>query len=165
MKHYSPERKEAAIVKMMPPQNMSISRLAEESGISEQTLYNWRKVARAKGCVVPGDGKNSEKWSSSDKFSVVLETSSLNEAELSEYCRKKGLFPEQVKQWKQVCMEANATTKESSKAERERQRHEQKKFKKLEKELVRKEKALAEVAALLVLQKKAQALWGEPEDE
>lgn len=165
MKHYSPERKAAVLAKMMPPQNMRVSSLAEETGISQQTLYNWRQKARDEGGVVPGDGKNSEQWSSSDKFSVVVETAHFNEAELSEYCRKKGLYPEQIAQWKQSCMTANAQGQEQTKAERERGKRDQKKIKKLEQELRRKEKALAETAALLVLQKKAQALWGETEDE
>ncbi len=165
MKHYSEERKASVLAKMMPPQNMSISVLAEETGISQQTLYNWRKKARDKGFVVPGDSKNSEKWSSADKFAVVIETSGLNEAELGEYCRKKGLYPEQIVLWKQACMNANATEQELTKRERDLLKQEKMKSKKLEKELNRKEKALAEAAALLVLQKKAQALWGESEDE
>lgn len=165
MKHYSLERKEAVLAKMMPPHNMRVSVLAEETGISEQTLYNWRQKARKEGGVVPGDGKNSEKWSSSDKFAVVLESASLNEAELSEYCRKKGLYPEQIAQWKESCRKANATAQEEAKDARERAKRDQKKIKKLESELKRKEKALAEAAALLVLQKKAQALWGDAEDE
>ena len=165
MKHYSQERKETALAKMMPPQNMAVSAVSEETGISQQTLYNWRKIAREEGVVVPGDGKNAEKWSSSDKFAVVLEAAFMNEAELGEYCRKKGLYVEQIAQWKESCMNANASSQEQTKANRGQAKREQKKIKKLEAELRRKEKALAEAAALLVLQKKAQELWGESEDE
>lgn len=165
MKPYPKERREAVLAKMMPPQNMSIPALAESTGITEQTLYNWRKKARDKGFAVPGDKKNSEQWSSEDKFAVVLETASLNAAELNEYCRKKGLYPEQIGQWKETCQNANATQAQMSKAEKERQKADKRKIKTLERELRRKEAALAEAAALLVLQKKAQALWGEPEDE
>ena len=165
MKHYSQERREAVLSKMMSPYNMSIPALAEETGISQQTLYNWRQKARDKGFVVPGDKKNSEQWSSQDKFTVVLETASLNEAELNAYCRKKGLYPEQIDQWKEACQNANATQQQLTRKERELLKQEQKKTRKLEKELRRKDKALAEAAALLVLQKKAQALWGETEDE
>ena len=84
---------------MMPPQNMPIPRLAEETGISAVTLYSWRKQARVEGIAVPAAGKNPEKWSSQDKFAIVLEAASLNEAELAEYCRKKGLYVEQVASW------------------------------------------------------------------
>ena len=96
MARYSEERKASVITQMMPPQNKSAVTLSEETGIPYQTLYNWRKQARNRGCIVPGDGHSPEDWSSEDKFKVVLETASLNEAELSEYCRKKGLYPEQV---------------------------------------------------------------------
>ena len=162
---YSKERKQAVLVKMMPPQNMSAMGLSEQTGIPYQTLYSWRKQAKDKGCAVPGNNKNPENWSSSDKFAIVLETASLNEAEVGEYCRKKGLYAEQIQQWKQACLNANATQSESNKADKERSKYDKKKIKTLERELNRKEKALAETAALLVLQKKARELWGESEDD
>lgn len=165
MKHYTQEYKQSVVSKMMPPKNMKVSLLAEETGISEQTLYSWRKKASKEGLIVPGNGKNSEKWSSQDKFAVVLETASMNEAELSEYCRKKGLYPEQLADWKQGCMQANASAQETVKKNREQTKKDKKRIKKLESELRRKEKALAEAAALLVLQKKVQELWEENEDE
>ena len=165
MRHYSKERKEAVLAKMMPPQNISVMALAEETGISQQTLYNWRKISAEEGCVVPGNSKNPEKWSSENKFAIVLEIASLNQAELGEYCRKNGLYPEQVELWKQACIDANMNQKQLTKNEREALKKEQKKTKRLEKELLRKERALAETAALLVLQKKAQDLWGVSEDE
>ncbi|MGX6566598.1 transposase [Cupriavidus necator] len=59
---------------------------------------------------MPGNGKQSDKWSSADKFRVVLETAPLSEAELSEYCRRKGMQPEQIRQWRAACEQANAKT-------------------------------------------------------
>jgi len=108
MPRYSEERKAAVIEKMMPPRNTSIPKLAEETGISDATLYNWRKRARLEGFAVPADGKNSEQWSSADKFAVVLETASMNEAQLGEYCREKGLYSEQIAAWREACLQANA---------------------------------------------------------
>ena len=87
---YSPERKEAVLRKMMPPHNQSIKELAREEGISEATLFNWRKQAREKGLLLPDSDSVPEGWSSRDKFAAVLETAALNENELAEYCRKKG---------------------------------------------------------------------------
>jgi len=165
MKRYSEERKQAVLIKMMAPENKGAMELSEETGIPYQTLYNWRKQAKEKGCAVPGNNKNPEKWSSSDKFATVLETASLNEAELGEYCRKKGLYVEQIQEWKLTCMNANASQIESDKLERERSKLDKKRIKRLERELNRKEKALAETAALLVLQKKAREIWGDPEDD
>jgi len=165
MKRYSLERKEVAIQKMMPPSNTPISALAVETGITEVTLYNWRKQAKSRGLAVPGDGKNAESWSSSDKFAVVLETAALNEAELAEYCRKKGLYAEQISMWKLACIRANATAAEQGKTFKEQTKKDKKRIKVLEVDLRRKEKALAETAVLLVLRKKANAIWGKSEDE
>jgi transposase-like protein len=161
MKRYSAERRESVIQKMMPPHNTPIPELAAETGISDVTLYTWRKQARVEGIAVPADGKNPEKWSSEDKFAIVLEAASLNEAELAEYCRQKGLYVEQIAAWRKACLQANADSAAQAKARREQS----KQIKKLEQELRRKDKALAEAAALLVLQKKAQAIWGDGEDE
>ena len=165
MKRYSAERRESVIQKMMPPHNIPIPRLTEESGISDVTLYTWRKQARVEGIAVPADGKNPEKWSSEDKFAIVLEAASLNEAELAEYCRRKGLYVEQIAAWRKVCLQANANSVAQAKAQREQSKKDRKQIKRLERELHRKEKALAEAAALLILQKKAQAIWGDAEDE
>jgi hypothetical protein len=89
----------------------------------------------------------------------------MNEAELAEYCRKKGLFAEQIAAWKENCLQGNATVVEQSKAARKRERIAQQQVKRLKRELRRKEKALAETAALLALRKKMDAIWGEDEDE
>ncbi len=165
MKQYPQERKQAVLEKMMPPNNVAVSVLAQETGISNVTLYHWRKQARSGGIVVPGDGRNPENWSPEDKFAVVLETAALNEAELAEYCRKKGLFTEQIVAWKEICMQANATAAEQTRATRDLARSAKKEIKELKRDLRHKEKALAETAALLVLRKKMHAIWGEGEDE
>jgi transposase len=165
MKRYPQERKQAVLEKMMPPNNVAVSVLAQETGISDVTLYHWRKQAKAGGMVVPGDGRNPEAWSPEDKFAVVLETAALNEAELSEYCRKKGLYAEQIAAWKEVCMQANASAAEQARTARDQARSAKKEIKELKRDLRNKEKALAETAALLVLRKKMNAIWGEGEDE
>ena len=145
--------------------NKLISELARENGISEQTLYTWRRNLRAQGVPVPGNGKNAEEWSSKDKFGVVLETAGLNETELAEYCRRKGLFIEQIAAWRTACQEANAHSVDRARDQREQSKTDRKRIKQLEKELLRKEKALAEAAALIILRKKAQAIWGDPEED
>jgi transposase-like protein len=165
MKAYSSERKEALLRRMMPPENASVSALARETGITEQTLYAWRREAKAKGLAVPGDAKNSEGWSSQDKFAVVLETAPLNASELAEYCRRKGLYAEQIAAWRSACLSANANAAEQAREQRHQSKEDKQRIKQLEKELQRKEKALAEAAALLVLRKKAQAIWGDLEDD
>lgn len=161
---YSAERREWVLRQMMPPLNRSVAELSEETGITPATLYAWRKQARTAGVVMPGDGKQSEAWSSQDKFRIVVECASLSEAELAEYCRRKGLYVEQIQAWRAACEQANAGAAEQSRREQERDKTARRRIKELEQELQRKEKALAETAALLVLRKKAEAIWGKDED-
>lgn len=163
---YSAEIRERAVQQMMPPLNRKVLDLARETGITTVTLRTWRHQARAEGKVVPGDGKQADQWSSQDKFRVVLESASLNAAELAEYCRRKGLYVEQIKAWREACEQANRPPQPSqARREREADKAAQQRIKQLERELRRKEAALAETAALLVLRKKAEALWGKDEDE
>jgi transposase-like protein len=162
---YSQERREAVLKKMLPPHSRSIPELAEEEGISVGTLYLWRKQARAKGRLLPDGDSGPEGWGWADKFAAVLETAALNEAQLAEYCRKRGLYPEQVKSWRIACEQANAWDQEQSRRLKAARSQDQQRLRELERELKRKERALAEAAALLVLRKKAAAIWGEDEVE
>jgi transposase-like protein len=137
----------------------------KETGVSNGSLYNWRKQYRDKGIAVPGDDSKAENWSAEDKLAVVFETMPLNEANLSEYCRSKGLYVEQIRQWKEAALTGYQSTAQTKKQSAANHKSDQKKIKKLEAELRRKDKALAETAALLVLSKKCQAIWGENEDD
>jgi hypothetical protein len=92
----------------------------------------------------------------------VVETAVLNEAERGEYCRQRGRYPEQLQAWRRACEQANAG-KAASRPKNEAQA-DKRRIQDLERELRRKDKALAEAAALLVLRKKAQAIWGKDED-
>lgn len=162
---YPKEQKAALIAKMLAPNPVSVPEIAKETGIPKDTLYCWRSQAQKAAGVVPtsGDGP-SKHWSSEEKFTVVVETALMNEAELSAYCRQRGLYAEQVSSWRQACVKANDEQHKVSRAKRAADAEQAKRIKHLESELRRKEKALAEAAALLVLQKKVRALWGENED-
>jgi len=162
---YPTERKESVLKKMLPPSNKSIPEIADEEGISQGTLYNWRKAARAEGRLLPDGDQTPQGWGSADKFAAVLETAAMNEAALSAYCRQRGLYPEQIRQWRDACEQANDWDRSQSQRLKEARKADEQRMKELERELLRKDKALAETAALLVLRKKAQAIWGEPEDE
>ncbi len=162
---YPAKRKEAVLRKMAPPHNRTVPDLAAEEGISEATLYNWRKEARSKGLLLPDGEISPEGWTTKDKFAAVVETASLNETELAEYCRKRGLYPEQIARWRESCEAANNWDETSTKRLKEQRRSDQKTIKQLEQELRRKKKALAETAAILVMRKKTAAIWGDSEDE
>lgn len=162
---YSKEIKSAAIKMMLPPNSKPLSHIHDKTNIPVATLTKWREELRSNGHAAPGGEEQPEKWNSRDKFLIVVETIAMNEAELSEYCRQKGLFPEQVKQWQDVCQEANGGAASDLVEASRQQRAVEKELKVVRKELQRKESALAEAAALLVLSKKAEAIWGTHEEE
>jgi transposase len=164
MKIYPDELKASIIARMLAPKNAYVPELAKETGIPQDTLYMWRIKARGKAknhsaMKTPSGGLSSE-----DKFNIVIETASMNQEELSVYCRRKGLYSEQIEKWRRQCTKANEAVG-PTRADRERARQQERQIKQLQAELRRKEKALAEAAALLVLKKKAQELWGDPEDD
>ena len=82
----------------------------------------------------------------------------MNATETSQYCRRKGLYPEQIQQWRAAAV--SGQSKSLSQSEREELQRIKQENKALKKELARKEKALTEAAALMVLRKKANAIWG-----
>jgi transposase-like protein len=125
------------------------------------SLYAWRKQAKAEGAPVPGNNKLPDNWPAEAKFAMVLETAALSEIELSEYCRRKGLYPEQVSAWRQACISGQQPAKAQRQTEREQAKSDKKRIRELERELRRKDKALAETAAILVLRKKLNAYWGD----
>lgn len=141
---------------------LSLRQFAEQEGLSPSTLYGWKKKYTVKGSSLPHTP--SSDWSAEQIFAIVLETSPLSEADLSEYCREKGLYPEQVKEWKQACISGNKTDIQRRKEQAQERKVDKKRIKELERELKRKDAALAETAALLVLRKKLNAYWGEDEE-
>jgi len=160
--HYSTGFKEA-ILKKLNQSELSVRKFSQQEGINLSTLYSWQKQFKTTGFSVNKDIP-TDQWSSEEKFTAVLETAALSEVELSEYCRRKGLYPEQIKTWKQVCMSANNTDNNSLKKVTVQSKTDKKQIKQLERELKRKDKALAETAALLVLGKKFDAYYAEKED-
>ena len=156
---YTNDFKDAMIQKLLTNPDKSVSLLSREAGIPISTLKNWKN----KYCQNRGITLSKNKLKPEDKFNIVIITASMSEAEKNEYCRKNGIYSEEIDQWRKDCIEgcgSNSKTK-NKKIERKFE----KENKKLKKELTRKEKALAETAALLVLKKKADAIWGVQEDE
>lgn len=144
---YSKELKEATLKKMLPPNNMTLKEISKQTGITEWTLCNRRKKARAEGRLMPAGDAMPEGWSSRDKFAAVLETAAMNEADLSAYCRGRGLYPEQIAEWRKHCEDANDWDRNQNKLLKDARKADEKQIKELDKELRRKEKAHAEAAA------------------
>ena len=161
---YSTERRAAVLKKLEPPNAVPLRQLAKGEGISEATLHTWRRDARSQGRLLPDADAGPDGWTSRDKFAAVLETAALNEADLATYCRQRGLYAEQIQTWRAACEQANDWERASTQRLGQATREEKKRIKALERDLARKEKALAEAAALLVLRKNAAAIWGDGDD-
>jgi len=131
----------------------SIKDIAIELNISKDTLYTWVKKAKE----ISG---TDTKLKLSDKLQMLHETYSMSEEEVNAYCRVKGIFKHQLQEWEREFLNSKSgddtSTKEALQEEKSRSNA-------LAKELRRKEKALAETATLLVLQKKFQALLEDEE--
>ena len=166
---YSKERKEAIINKMLPPSNMSVPELAKLENIPYGTVYTWKRVyidktKQTQESKTENTNVSIKQWTAEQKLATIIETSTLSEQERHEYCRKNGLYSADIESWKAVIIkgtEQNVAQVKTDKNELKKLRSENNSLKK---ELHRKEKALAETAALLVLRKKLDALWEENED-
>ncbi len=162
MKTYTEEFKTNIVARMLPPNNCGVSSLTKETGIPGVTLRAWL----SKYGNIPGGASVTEKGAggltSAAKFQHVLESATLNEHELGEFCRRRGIFPEQLAAWRKACMMANECL--AHREDRSEQRDLTRQIKMLEGDLRRKEKALAEAAALLILQKKTHLIWGDNGD-
>jgi hypothetical protein len=121
--------------------------------------------ARSRGQFLPDANVGPDGWTTRDKFAAVVEAAAMNEVQLSEYCRRRGLYPEQLRAWRAACEQANDWDRAASRQISRETKDGKKRIQQLERELVRKEKALAEAAALMILRKKADAIWGRKEGE
>mgnify|MGYP002071647857 CR=1 FL=1 len=164
---YSETFKTKMVQKMLSPNGRTMTGLSREFGVPEATLYRWRNGATLGGMSwSSSDNKTnattaSHDWSAEEKLAVVLEAAAVPDAELGEFLRRKGLHEAQLREWRQQALgglrgkqAAKATTGEDARRVRE-----------LERELARKDKALAEAAALLIHKKTAQAIWGDEDDD
>ncbi len=79
-----------------------MAEVSRREGVSEMSLSNWRKQLGAEGSAVSENKPLTENWSAETKFAVVLEAAGLSEIDLGEYCRRKGLYPEQITAWRQA---------------------------------------------------------------
>ena len=99
---HSVKFKEAILAKLFSIE-MSVLAFSKQDGNNSGTLYSWVKRFKQTGSGLPNP-ITADKWPSEEKFAVVTETLAFTETELSEYCRATGLYPEQVKSWKQECL-------------------------------------------------------------
>lgn len=167
---YSPAFRALMIQKMTDPDGPSPVSLADEIGVSRSSLYRWVSEADTGDIAAAAEPptfaesmkrltnmKRPQDWSAEEKLTAVLEAAALSEDEMGVFLRSRGLHDAQLQQWRDqmlIGLEPKAV-----------KRAESKRIHELEKELRRKDKALAETAALLVLKKKAQEIWGDEDDD
>ena len=163
MKQYSAKFKAAMVQRMVGANAMSVSSLSDEVGVSPATLYNWRREAAQQGSLNGTEVKESnmsqrpQDKTSEEKLRLVVEAAALDEEALGAFLRREGIHSTHLEQWRSTMLAGLEPRRRVSPQLRELK----KKNKRLEKELSRKDAALAETAALLVLPKKVQSLWGD----
>jgi len=160
MPEYTAGFKAKMTQKLLSPHGPSAKALSREIGVAQTTLSRWVREAR----IVSDMGKSKLKKrrglrTSADKLRIIVETSALADAELGAYLRREGVQEAQLQEWRDVASAALSASK------RKKTSPEAKELKKVQKELLRKDKALAEAAALLILKKKADAIWGVVDDD
>ncbi len=157
MARYGQAFKDNAVAKLLPPQSAPIEVVARELSISPATLERWR----AQALSTP---TRQHTWTAAARFEAVLMTATLDETAKSAWCREHGLYPQELEQWRQSATQALAAPEET-RASRSGAKADRQRIKALERELRRKDKALAEAAALLVLSKKLEAIFQQDKDE
>lgn len=157
--------KEQGRIWLLPPYNYSLRRIVNELSIGAATVSKWRKELVSEDLLKEDVEQKTENFTAEQIFSFVIETSTMTEHELAEYCRSKGLFVEKVKKWRTISIQAHQSKAENQYKQDSIRRSDKKKIKALEKELARKNQALAETAALLVLREKFNALWETSEED
>ena len=163
---YTTRFKRTMIKKLVGPGRRTATTLAKETGVPQPTLSRWLRAAGSFGSMSEDKDQGSSKqrrpqdWTAEEKLEVVTEAKGLSEEELGALLRRKGLHEAQLKEWRETALRALGLPKDKGPGKAEAKR-----LRELERELQRKDKALAETAALLVLQKKVQAIWGDGDDD
>jgi DNA-binding transcriptional MerR regulator len=145
------------VARLLPPESAEIGALSREVGVSVQTLERWRE----QGQTMPARGRA---WSAAARLEAVITVAAMDEAGKNAWCREHGVFPAEIDKWRMSATTALAEP-EDARASPQATRADKKRIKQLERELARKDKALAEAAALLVLSKKVAAIFNKAEDE
>ena len=167
MARYGQGYKDRIVARLLPPESSAIDLVSREVGISVSTLERWRADALANGSGA-GAGSGSQRWTAGARLEAVIVTAAMDEAARSVWCREQGLYPSELDAWKRDAIaglgEPRATEHAREGASAVEARQDRRRVKELERELHRKDKALAETAALLVLSKKLSAVFHEGED-
>lgn len=157
MARYGQAFKERAVARLLPPESAPIQQVSQELGVSVATLERWR----ADALTTP---IRERVWTAAARLQAVIATAAMDETQRSAWCREHGVYPAELQQWKDNATAALSEAPEE-RATAQQSREAKKRIKELERDLRRKEKALAETTALLVLSKKFEAILQRDEEE
>jgi transposase len=164
MGYHSEEFRKAAVQKLHSRGSRTIGEIARELGVSTYSLHHWDK-RYATSLGMKDKSRRPQDWKAAEKFKAVMEFESLPPEKQGEFLRRKGLHSDHIAAWK-ADMEAGLESAGKSKSELRAERAEaRRKIKDLERDLRRKDKALAETTALIVLKKKADLIWGKKDKD
>lgn len=144
------------MARLLAPESAALDDVAREAGVGVGTLERWRSEALSRPA-------RERTWTAVARFDAVLTTAAMDEASKSAWCRAKGVYPQELVAWRQAATQALAEPEEA-RASPQETRQDRQRIKDLERELRRKDHALAETAALLVLSKKVAAIFNTGED-
>jgi transposase len=174
MNGYSETMKARTLARLLRPGAASASEISRETGISQATLSRWLKAAATiepvtskrnrqqsgRGRVVTNEGQTPtprpKRRTGADKLALVSGAAGLEGEDLGAFLRREGAHLDELNQWRKLAEDALNGTKRLAPSKETRR---------LKAELARKDKALAETAALIVLKKKVAAIWGDEDDD
>ncbi len=156
MARYGQSFKDRAVARLLPPESAALELVSKEVGIASGTLQRWRDEVQS----MPARGRA---WTAAARLQAVITTAALSVVDKNAWCRAQGIYPAELEQW---CASATTalTEPQDARASPQATRQDRKRIKELERELLRKDRALAETAALLVLSKKVAAIYNKGED-
>lgn len=165
---YTPEFKHRMVQRLLGDEGISLRALSQETGVNRSSLCEWRQEAIREIAMANSKKEHKDRrpedWTAQEKLEAVLETGGMPDDKLGEYLRRNGLQEVHLEEWRLLVAKGGLEALQG-KVTKARITSEAKQIRRLEKELRRKDRALAEAAALLVLQKKVQRIWGDEDDD
>ena len=151
MARYGQAFKDRAVARLLPPESASVDEVSRAVGVATQTLERWLSDALS----MPA---RERAWTAPARLEAVIATAAMDEAARSAWCRERGVYPQQLQQWRESATQALAAPEEA-RASPQQTKQDRRRIKELEREVHRKDRALAETAALLVLSRKLEAVF------
>lgn len=161
--YYSPQFKEAVMQKVFANQTRTLSSIAKEQGMPPQTLNAWvKKATSPQPSMNPTSSKTLSRFSLSQKFQLLLQSQSLQGEDFGKFLRENGLFSTDLELWKTEIAHSLTQLQLPPKKGHDPKDH---KIALLEKEILLKDRTLAEASILLLLKKKHDSLWNHSQNE